>query len=159
MTRLLAEEEPFLRVDDRELRRGGTSYTIETVEEILEELALEPGQLAFLIGSDSLEDLPGWYRARELLELAVFVTVVRDPADLQRAQRNLEEQLAAEPRTRLLQHVLRLPPVAVTATRIRESLRRGESPGEGLTEKVAAYVEAHGLYRGPDPDRDGDSVE
>ena len=57
-------------VDDRELRRGGVSYSIDTVREIAAE---NPGaELFFIIGEDSLAGLPRWKNADELSKLCTF---------------------------------------------------------------------------------------
>ena len=54
-------------VDDRELRRGGVSYAIDTVREIAAE---NPGaELFFVIGEDSVEGLPRWKDAEALWRL------------------------------------------------------------------------------------------
>jgi len=54
-------------VDDRELRRGGVSYAIDTVREVLSE---NPGaELFFIVGEDSVEGLPRWKKADELWRL------------------------------------------------------------------------------------------
>lgn len=57
-------------VDDREIRRGGVSYAIDTVREIAAE---NPGsEIFFIIGEDSLEGLARWKDWDELKELCRF---------------------------------------------------------------------------------------
>ena len=57
-------------VDDRELRRGGVSYAIDTVREIAAE---NPGaKLYFIVGEDSVEGLPQWKDYEELVRLVEF---------------------------------------------------------------------------------------
>lgn len=57
-------------VDDRELKRGGVSYAIDTVREVLSE---NPGaEIIFLIGEDSVEGLPRWKDYEELKRLCTF---------------------------------------------------------------------------------------
>lgn len=59
-----------VEVDDRELRRGGVSYAIDTVREIAAE---NPGaEIIFLVGEDSLEGLPHWKDYDELVKLCSF---------------------------------------------------------------------------------------
>lgn len=66
---------PKTVVDDRELRRGGVSYAIDTVREIAAE---NPGaDLVFLVGEDSMRDLPGWKDYGELVGLCRFVSFPR----------------------------------------------------------------------------------
>lgn len=62
-------------VDDRELRRGGVSYAIDTVCEIAAE---NPGtEIVFLIGEDSVADLPRWKDYDELRKLCTFKALPR----------------------------------------------------------------------------------
>lgn len=61
---------PGVEVDDRELRRGGVSYAIDTVREIAAE---HPGvELHFIIGEDSVAGLPRWKDYDELRRLCRF---------------------------------------------------------------------------------------
>lgn len=63
-------DDPRVVVDERELKRGGVSYTIDTVRELACE---NPGaELFFLIGEDSVEGLPRWKEIDELKKLVTF---------------------------------------------------------------------------------------
>ena len=65
-------------VDDRELRRGGVSYAIDTVREIVAERGLGPeDELFFIVGEDSVEGLPRWKDYDELVRLVKFVSYPR----------------------------------------------------------------------------------
>ena len=64
-------------VDERELRRGGVSYAIDTVKEIRAELSASASsasslELFFIIGEDSVEGLPRWKDYEELKQLVAF---------------------------------------------------------------------------------------
>ena len=68
-------------VDDQEIRRGGTSYTIHTVEDYVTRF---PGAtLYYLIGSDHVKALPKWRDAAKLASLLEFVVIARpgDPVE------------------------------------------------------------------------------
>jgi len=68
---------PKAEVDERELKRGGVSYAIDTVREIAAE---NPGaQLFFIIGEDSVEGLPRWKDIDELKKLCTFKAYPRTP--------------------------------------------------------------------------------
>ena len=83
---------PLLEPCDIELRRGGVSYTIDTVREIR---AMHPGAELFLIlGEDSLVGLPHWYRYDELSRLCRFVSFPRTRESSTEIRRRLE---AGEP--------------------------------------------------------------
>lgn len=70
LARLAFNGMPNTFVDDRELRRGGVSYAIDTVREIAAE---NPGaEIFFIIGEDSLEGLPRWKDWEQLKNLCTF---------------------------------------------------------------------------------------
>ncbi|MCC7483315.1 MAG: nicotinate-nicotinamide nucleotide adenylyltransferase, partial [Hyphomicrobiales bacterium] len=66
MVRRAVSAIPGVVVDDRETRRAGASYTIDTLIELRAELGAEPA-LVLLLGSDQLRNLATWHRYRELL--------------------------------------------------------------------------------------------
>ena len=66
---------PPLVLDQREIERGGISYTVDTLVDIRSEWPQRP--LCLLMGHDAYQSLPGWHRAGELLELAHIVVVAR----------------------------------------------------------------------------------
>jgi len=62
-------------IDEQEIRRGGISYTIETLRDYAKRF---PGaQLFYLIGADNIAKLNEWREANELAKLAEFVAVPR----------------------------------------------------------------------------------
>jgi nicotinate-nucleotide adenylyltransferase len=62
-------------IDDEEITRGGTSYSIETLRNFAK--AFPAAELNFLIGADNAAQLSGWREADELARLAVFVAAPR----------------------------------------------------------------------------------
>jgi nicotinate-nucleotide adenylyltransferase len=75
MVRVAVAAQPGFTVDDRELRKQGPSYTIDTLAELRAEYALRP--LCLVIGMDAFLGLPKWHRWRELLPLAHLVVAHR----------------------------------------------------------------------------------
>ncbi len=76
MLRLAVESCPLLKLDDRELRRDGPSYTLETLQSLRAELGPEVS-LIWVMGSDSFLGLESWHRWRELLDYAHLLVVAR----------------------------------------------------------------------------------
>jgi len=146
MTRRLAACESWLAVDPRELRRGGTSYTFDTLTELRAEFAGRAVEFWFLIGADSLLDLPGWHRAAELVELATFVTVPRAGARLDEARALLHDRLPAHAE-RLLRHVLPVEPMPISSSQVRARCRAGLPIDELVPRTIAEWIAARGLYR------------
>lgn len=122
---------PRLLADDREIRRGGTSYTVQTLREMRREY---PGALlSLLVGADAAAELPKWRDAAQLPHLARIVVLTRPGAPV--------------PDHALVQERLQVPAVAVSATEIRQRVARGESIAGLVSPDVAAYIASHGLYR------------
>jgi nicotinate-nucleotide adenylyltransferase len=79
MTRLAVADLEGIEVDDREIRRGGPSYTVDTVRELLDE---QPGAEVFVVvGGDAAAGITTWERAGELAGLATMVHVRRPGFD------------------------------------------------------------------------------
>jgi len=76
MLRLAIDGEPGLRVDLRELRRDGPSYSVDTLRELRAEYG-EAAPIALLVGADSLLGLPTWHDWTALFGLAHFVVADR----------------------------------------------------------------------------------
>ena len=78
---------PKVVVDDRELRRGGVSYSVDTVREIAAE---NPGaDIIFLVGEDSVAGLPRWKNYEELTRLCTFKSFARTPESSTEVRRRL----------------------------------------------------------------------
>jgi nicotinate-nucleotide adenylyltransferase len=125
-----------LRADDREIRRGGPTFTVDTLEEILAE---QPGTEIFLIvGADTASRIDTWHRSLDIVRLSTIVIVNRD---------NSTNSLPEFLQEAHVQHVV-MKPVDVSSSAIREVVARGESV-EGLTSPaVAALIRERNLYIG-----------
>lgn len=130
--------EPAFRVETLELDRPGPSYTADTLEALR---SARPDDELFLIaGEDALVDLPNWMRPERILELATLAVARR--ADVPKAA---EERLPG-----LSEGVvwLKMPLLSVSATEIRDRVRRGLPIDDLVPPTVAAYIREHGLYGG-----------
>jgi len=137
MLRLALEGEPAFRVERLEMDRPGPSYTAETLEGL--RAARPDDELSCILGEDALADLPHWVRPERILELATLAVGRREGVP-----RAAGERLAG-----LSERVvwLKMPLVPVSATEIRERVRRGEPIGEMVPPAVAAYIRERGLYK------------
>jgi len=145
MCRLAVAGDPRFEVLDAEIRRGGRSYTYDTVQELLAG-AWAGDSLAVLVGQDVLGDLPRWRDARALAALVPIFVVSRPDAadpDWEALAAGLGREAADGLRTRFL----RLPPSRVSSTEVRRRVREGKSIRCWVPDPVADYIEARGLYR------------
>lgn len=145
MARLAVAEFPGLTVSDVELRRGGPSFTVDTLAEI--RLSEGPdADLFFLVGADTLPEIPSWREAARLADLAELVVVNR-PGRAIRVTDELARTFGAERARRLVERAIEVPPEPASATAIRDRVRRGLSLDEWVPESVARYIRKKNLFR------------
>ena len=148
MVTLAAQEAEYLEPDDRELRREGPSFTVYTLRDYRRE---EPeAELFFIVGADTVRELPSWYRLGEILDLARIVTVTR-PGFPDRYRREQFPDLPPEAVESLNELILPMPPVAVSSTEIRRRVAAGEPFEDLVPSAVAEYILSRGLYRTSSP--------
>ena len=143
MCRLAFADLDRCAVDDRELRRPGPSFTVDTLAELRAEAPARA--LWFVIGADNLRLLPGWRDHHRSLQLATVATFPRQGHPISAAALQDLDLLPAE-RQSLLDHVLRMPADAINASVLRARLRAGERDLPELSPPVEAYLRRHHLY-------------
>jgi nicotinate-nucleotide adenylyltransferase len=132
------------RVHTLEIDRGGVSYTVDTLAQLH---AAEPErELFFLMGADSLVDLPTWREPARICDLSIPVVVHR--AGLPRPDFSVLATLVR--RERLVQierHAVEMPLIGLSSSDIRGRVAAGKSIRYQTPRAVEKYIETHGLYR------------
>jgi len=146
MCRLAVFNMRGLDVSDWEMKRGGVSYTVETARAM--RAAYGPdAQIFFLIGSDSLADLPHWYEIQELLTLADFAIADRRETPIEESLwEKLRTELGARPVEKLRAGVVPVERVDISSTTIRRALAAGDKISGHLRRDVEEYIRKKGLY-------------
>ena len=135
-----------LEASDFELRKNGVSYTVETAR-VLRQAYGPAAQIYFLVGSDSLAELPHWYEVRELLSLLDFAVVERPEAPFKDSLWELiRNALGPKAEKQLRRGVVPVERVDVSSTLVRQLLRRGERIPGYLRRDVEDYIRHKGLY-------------
>jgi nicotinate-nucleotide adenylyltransferase len=129
--------EPRFVLDDRELRRAGPTYTIDTVRELQ---AGEPAQWFLILGQDQYGNLHTWRDWPELLSRVTLAVAARDGV-----APTPSSAVAAVPHRVV---TLPMPRTDVSATEIRRRAARGEPLGDVVPAAVARYIDLHRLYGG-----------
>lgn len=154
MLRLAIAGQAGFKVDDRELRREGPSYMVDT----LTSLQQETGEsLCLLLGMDAFAQLPTWHRWQEILSRCHIAVMQRPGTTREHLQQN-------EPlREVLQQHVVTtsgelhaqaagkiffqdVTLLEISATAIRQAMQRGESVRYLLPTTVYDYMQQRHLY-------------
>jgi nicotinate-nucleotide adenylyltransferase len=141
MVRFAIADRPSFRISTIEVNREGPSYTVDTLEELQSVLG-SGDEIYFIVGWDSLADLPNWKAPERIIQLAWLVAVPRPgcyPPDLQSLETGvpgLSERVV----------LMEGPEVDVSASQVRERVARGLPISDLVPEAVEKYIREHGLY-------------
>jgi nicotinate-nucleotide adenylyltransferase len=136
-----AGHQAFL-INRMELSREGKSYTVDTLRQLHEERPED--ELFFIIGADSLSDLPTWREPERIVELATILAVNRGDRPLP-SREQLVQHLGEKIASRV--ELVRMPGIDLSSTDIRRRVREGKSIRYMVPRAVEVYIAEHGLYR------------
>jgi len=130
MVKLAVEDNPYFAVSDMEIKRGGRSYTIDTVKAFKN---LYPkDEISFIIGSDLFKYLDEWKDLPEIIDMVKFI-VARRPGSFDSLPSHIE--------------TLDIHTVDISGFEIRERIKNNKSYRYFVPEKVVSYIEKNKLYR------------
>lgn len=133
MVELAIADEPAFAMSRREVDRAGTTYTVETLEELRQE---EPdADLFFLVGADAAQNFDQWKDPERCLELATFVAVTRPGYSIDRSRPLLDRF-----------EYLDVPEVGISSTDLRRRFREGAAVRHQVPVAVERYVREHDLF-------------
>jgi nicotinate-nucleotide adenylyltransferase len=134
MAVLATRDYDMVLVSPIELERGGTSYSVETLEALH---AVYPmAAFDWIIGDDNLAQLGQWKRIERVLQLARFVVLTRSGGETIPSAVRRDRIVYAENNS-----------VAVSSTEIRSRVRAGESIDGLVDPLVSRYIHHYGLYK------------
>lgn len=121
--------------DDREIRRGGPTYTADTLEEIHRER--DDVEMFLIVGQDTATKIHStWHRPEVVFALSTLVVVTRSGTSLDSSVVPANSIFVA------------MNPVDVSSSAVREAVARGDDIQSLTPLGVRRVIEAHGLYRG-----------
>lgn len=136
MLQLAIGGNPKLSVWDAELRRGGVSYTVDTLQALHDEQPHD--EIYLLLGADSLFDLPNWREPRRICELATLAVANRPenpPVDFSLLEHVKSPQI-----------VVPMPQLDISSSEIRRRVANGQSIRYQTPRAVEEYIASQGLY-------------
>ena len=141
-------------VDDREIQRGGISYSIDTLQSLRDEKGVACC-LILLLGWDAFLDLPQWQRWQDLLGLAHIVVMTRPGYSLHLSEELKHwyeahqavsvDELRARPSG--LVWIQAVTALDISATDIRQRISTGRSADFLLPSAVLRFIYQNGLYQ------------
>ena len=151
-------------VDERELKRTGVSYTIDTLLELKREHP--DAHLYLIVGADQARVFDTWHRWTDILQIATLAVAARTlemPVDTTLKAQNVELNHYRWHNQDLINRIqnsrdstnpagveiavqLNMPSVPISATQIRTSIEEGLDVSNWLNPAVLSYIRAHSLY-------------
>ena len=139
MTHLAIEDNEYFEDDDFEIRRSEKSYTLHTLKYLKDQYPED--ELFFIIGENSLSDLPKWYKPEEILELCSLLVFARKSHETFSGTLNeMREKYKANI------YPISAPIIEISSTDIRNRIRDTKTVRYMLPGKVLAYIRENHLY-------------
>lgn len=141
MAALAAQDNPFFQVSDIEILRPGSSYTYETVETLKK--SFPDCELYFIVGADTLFHMESWKYPERIFADCITAAAVRKESEEESLicqAKYLSEKYKADIRFMPASHI------GISATQIRERLKKGESIRYLVPESVRLFLEQNGYY-------------
>ena len=145
MVKLAIKGKKHFYISRVEIDRRGYSYAVDTFNDLKKEYKGN-ALLYYIMGMDSINEILSWKKPLELFKICQFIVATRPGA-----------------RIRTLKRLLKFPPLKlhagqihvievnrnISATKIRDSIRKGKIPSRLLDRSVTAYIKRHKLYGYP----------
>jgi len=154
LVELAIEGQDGFIADDRELTRGGLSYTVDTLESLRKEF---PGRsLGLIVGMDAFLGLPGWHRWDEILDIAHIIVAHRpgwkapDIGALGRLISDFGTHRVRDLHTATAGrvHIHAVTQLEISSTEIRDLVAAGRDPRFLMPDAVRDEILNSGIYTG-----------
>jgi nicotinate-nucleotide adenylyltransferase len=136
MLKIATMDNPNFEISDIELKRGGISYSLETIHTYKEQTGLDREDLYYLIGSDSLKQFQTWQNPKAILEECQLIVAIRPgfrPSDI-------PNWILAKVQ------FANIPRIEISSTQIRARWVEDKTIRYMVTQQVWTYINKHNLY-------------
>ena len=127
---------------DMEIKRGGVSYTIDTLRELEE--SQPDNEWFFLMGADSLESFSSWKEPDEILKLAKPIVVGRPGSEIDLG--SLEKNSSADYVKSLRELVVESPLIEISSSNIRQRVAESKSIRFLVPRSIEQYIVTQKMY-------------
>ena len=141
MTALGIEGNPFFSVSDMEIKRGGNTYTADTIDEL--NRLMPDTELMFITGADALHEMKKWVEPERIFRGCTVITSVRDNESPEEVMKDIafyKEKYGAKI------ELLHTTNIDISSSMIREHVRQKRSIRYYVPENVRSYILEHSLY-------------
>ena len=146
MVELAVKSNPAFEASSQEIDRPGPTYTVDTLEELREELSPESGAdtvLHLIIGMDALEQFHRWKDPERVVELCHLIIVNRPGHQ----GVDVNDVVGRYPKAGTRLTLLNVPRIEISSTEIRKRVSEGISIRYLAPDSVEEYIREQGLYR------------
>ena len=136
MLKMATVDNPNFEISDIELKRGGISYSLETIQTYKEQTGLGGEDLYYLIGSDSLKQFQAWQNPKAILEECQLIVAIRPgfrPSDI-------PNWILAKVQ------FANIPRIEISSTQIRARWVEDKTIRYMVTQPVWTFINKHNLY-------------
>jgi nicotinate-nucleotide adenylyltransferase len=153
MVKVAIAGNPNFALSDVEIRREGTSYSIETISYYHRHLK-EGERLFFIVGADAFLEIETWKDYPQLFAVCDFIVISRPNFDPLQAPVLASEGFKKVDRGDRFLHpsghslyLFRVTPIGISSTGIRKAVREGRSSNYLVPKEVGEYIAREGFYR------------
>lgn len=136
MVKLALRGKKRFTISDYETKKKSPSYSVETARYLKRKLGSET-ELFFIIGADAFNEIRTWRHWQELLRLCRFVVINRPGYKLVIPTNEEAANVI----------VLRIPGIPLSATAIRQHIKKNKSAEKLIPKSVHVYIKKHKLYK------------
>lgn len=143
MLQLAVRDHPLFQVSEIEVKRKGTTYTVDTLTEL--KAVYRRDHLFFIIGGDTLPELRTWRNFEKVAGLCSFIVYHRpgyDRTDLEQEAQRLKDTYKADI------HFIEGPYLEISSSGIRKRLAENKTIRYLVPDGVVKYILEHKLYKG-----------
>ncbi|WP_036300182.1 nicotinate-nucleotide adenylyltransferase [Methylotenera sp. L2L1] len=158
MVNLAIADNPLFRIDEQELNRAGHSYTIDTLQNLRDELGHDVSIILFM-GSDAFTQFDTWHRWQEIITLCHIALVQRPQTSKTEPSRKLSPTLESFLHNHYTETsddlhtspagyitMRQITALDISSTAIRDAFQQGKATRYLMPDSVIDYIQAHQLY-------------
>ncbi len=136
MIKLAIADDPRFENSDIEIKRGGTSYTIDTIKAFVKEYGKDVN-IYFIIGIDAFLEINSWASPDALLRMCKFIVTSRPGYDIREIKPVFKKHT----------EIMEITCLRISSSDIQKKIKSGAPIRYLLPEKVENYIQKHKLYK------------